>query len=122
MGKRRANRPTVERDQLYDPQQAWAYITLDTPAWFAWLASPTAVSFSYTLVDRAHGYITGYLTVRKERRQRGGSYWVAFRRGAGRVRKVYLGRPAAVTRQRLETVAAALLDGHPGDGTKRDDY
>ena len=114
--------PRIWGEWVYDSTGRRLDVRLDTPSWFNWLTLSTTTSFSYPLHDHARGYIAGFMTVRKEARQRGGSYWVAFRRGAGRVRKVYLGRPAAVTRQRLETVAAALLDGHPGDGTKRDDY
>ncbi len=60
--------------------------------------------------------------MRKERRQRGGSYWVAYRRGNGRVHKIYLGMASAVTRQRLEAVAAVWLDDRTGEETNGDDY
>ena len=80
-------------------------IRLDTAAWFAWLDSPTVRSFAYPLYAPELGYIVGYLTVRKERRQRGGHYWVIYRRDGRRVRKVYLGRTPAVTQQRLQALA-----------------
>lgn len=84
-------------------------IRLDTPAWFAWLAAPTTASFAYPVDNPAHGYIAGFMTVRKERRARGGSYWTAYWRVAGRLRKVYLGRTNALTDARLQAVAAAWL-------------
>lgn len=80
-------------------------IRLDTAAWFAWLDAPTAHSFAYPVVAADRGYIVGYLTVRKERRQRGGHYWVAYRRNGHRLQKVYLGRTPAVTQQRLQALA-----------------
>ncbi len=79
-------------------------IRLDTAAWFAWLDAPTAHRFAYPVVAADRGYIGGYLTVRKERRQRGGHYWVAYRRDGRRLQKVYLGRTPAVTQQRLQAL------------------
>jgi len=86
-------------------------IRLDTPAWFAWLEAPATTSFAYPVYDAAHGYIDSFLTVRKERRQRGGTYWTAYRHVGGRLHKVYLGRSATVTNERLSAIAAALLHG-----------
>ncbi len=76
-------------------------IRLDSPQWFAWLTRGTTHSFAYPLYDRQVGYIRGWITVRKEQRARGNEYWVAYRRVVGRLRKIYLGRSAQVTRQRL---------------------
>ena len=50
------------------------------PQWFAWLEAPENCCFSYALLNHAKGYIDGFMTVRKERRQRGGVYWTAYRR------------------------------------------
>jgi hypothetical protein len=55
-------------------------IHLDSPQWFAWLEAPENDAFSYALHNHAKGYIDGFMTVRKERRQRGGAYWSAYRR------------------------------------------
>jgi len=82
----------------------------DSPAWFAWLEEPTTTSFAYPVYDAAQGWIDSFLTVRKERRQRGGVYWTAYRHVGGHLRKVYLGRSATVTNARLRAIAAALLD------------
>jgi hypothetical protein len=81
-------------------------IRLDTAAWFAWLETPSAVSFAYPIVDAAAGWIAGYMTIRKERRGRGSHYWVAYRRGTGGLRKAYLGRSVQVTQAHLAAVAA----------------
>ena len=56
------------------------------------------------------------MTVRKERRQRGGAYWSVYWHVGGRMRKAYVGRTVAVTDARLRAIAADLLDSvqHPG--------
>src|SRR4029453_6115308 len=78
-----------------------AGVVVGSPARFAWLAGDSARSFSFR--SPAGGY-----TARKERRQRGGSYWVAYRTVAGRQHKVYLGRGAELTPERLFEAAATL--------------
>jgi hypothetical protein len=106
--------PTIEvvgggqgsRTELARPAVLGGSIRLDSAAWFAWLEMPSVVSFAYPIVDAGAGWIAGYMTVRKERRSRGSQYWVAYRRRAGRLRKVYLGRSSQVTSARLAAVAA----------------
>jgi len=100
-----ATTPTVSAHWVYDPAQPAAAIRLDTPAWVAWLDAVTTTRFAYPVYDPAHGYIAGLMTVRKEQRQRGGAYWVAYRRCQGRLCKVYLGRAATLTQARLDTTA-----------------
>lgn len=100
--------PAVSAGRLYDPAQP-ATIPLDSAAWWAWLAAPTTTRFTYPLHDRRAGYIAGFMTVRKEGRRRGGWYWGVYRRTGGRLRKIYLGRAAAVTAARLEAIAQGLL-------------
>ncbi len=104
----RMQRPTVSGDAVYSPELPNGGMRLDTGAWFAWLEAPTTTSFSYPLFDPVHGYVVGFMTVRKEGRQRGGAYWSVFRRSGGRIRKVYLGRSATVTQARLHWVADRL--------------
>jgi hypothetical protein len=100
--------PDVSAGWLFDPTQP-AAIALDSAAWGAWLADPATTRFTYPLHDRRAGYISGFMTVRKEGRQRGGTYWSVYRRLGGRLRKLYLGPAAAVTATRLEAIAQALL-------------
>lgn len=93
-------------------------IHLDSPQWFAWLEAPENDGFSYALHNHAKGYIDGFMTVRKERRQRGDVYWSAYRRQGRRLRKIYLGPSVSVTKARLREVAARLyaredLPGQP---------
>jgi hypothetical protein len=115
-------------DQAYLDAPHDEQITLDSAAWFAWLEAPTTTSFAYPVFDASCGYIVGVMTVRKERRQRGGCYWSAYRRHGrriavmvgvspswsayrrqgGRLRKVYLGPTAVVTRARLDAAARSF--------------
>ncbi|HEX6797729.1 MAG TPA: LuxR C-terminal-related transcriptional regulator [Ktedonobacterales bacterium] len=76
-------------------------IALDSPEWFDWLAQPTTRSFELR-------HALGNVTVRKERRQRGGDYWVAYHRTGRRLRKAYLGKSQQLTAARLHQAAAQL--------------
>ena len=80
-----------------------AGVEVGSPGWYAWLATDAARSFSYRSPHGAY-------TARKERRQRGGVYWVAYRTAGGRQHKAYLGRAQDLTPQRLDEVAAALAE------------
>jgi LuxR family maltose regulon positive regulatory protein len=99
---------TVGATSLSDPAQPGRAIWLDSTAWFTWLEAAETTRFTYALDDPALGYIVGWMTVRKERRQRGGTYWTAYRRVGQRVRKIYLGPSQRVTRARLKEVAERL--------------
>jgi LuxR family maltose regulon positive regulatory protein len=101
--------PRVYAHWLEDPAVPGTDIRLDSLAWFAWLEAPTTTRFAYPIHDPRGGYIVGVMTVRKERRQRGGWYWSVYRRIAGGIRKHYLGRSSAVTAARLTAIAAQLL-------------
>lgn len=100
--------PIVERGMVIDDQSTGHTIRLDTPAWFAWLETATTTRFSYALFDPSRGYIDGFMTVRKERRQRGTTYWTVYRRQGQSLRKVYVGPSAALTQARLEEIAERL--------------
>jgi LuxR family transcriptional regulator, maltose regulon positive regulatory protein len=78
-----------------------AGLAVGSPAWFAWLADDAVRSFSFRSPSGAY-------TARKEGRQRGGAYWVAYRAAAGRKHKVYLGKAEDLTPERLDEVAARL--------------
>jgi len=102
------NLPRISEQWVYGVEVPSGCVQLDTAAWFAWLEAPATTRFSYPIFDPGCGYIVGFMTVRKERRQRGSVYWVAYRRGGGQVRKVYLGHSEAVTTERLHTVGCRL--------------
>jgi hypothetical protein len=101
--------PRVSEGALYVPGLPGGSIGLDSAAWFSWLEQEATRSFSYPLFESRCGYIIGFMTVRKEVRQRGGHYWSVYRRQAGRVRKIYLGQSGSLTAARLEQVARSLL-------------
>lgn len=84
-------------------------IRLDSAAWREWLEAPSTVGFAYPVYDRAQGYIRGWMSVRKERRARGGEYWVAYHRAGGRLRKIYLGRVERVGQVELAAAAARFV-------------
>ncbi|HET6531700.1 MAG TPA: LuxR C-terminal-related transcriptional regulator [Actinoplanes sp.] len=105
--------PSVADGRLVRAGEA-AGPAVGSPAWFAWLAGDDARSFSF----RAPA---GTFTARKERRQRGGAYWVAYRTAGSRQHKVYLGKAEELTADRLGRAAAALAErvtdaGTPGAG------
>lgn len=105
---------TVSEDDLFGEQTNGISIPLDSRRWFAWLDAPENVSFSYALFNPRRGYIDGFVTFRKERRQRGAVYWTAYRRHARRLHKLYLGPSSVLTKAQLVVVAAhflALIDG-----------
>ena len=108
---------TVGAPSLFDPARPDHSIQLDSAAWFTWLDAPETTRFTYALADPTLGYIVGWMTVRKERRQRGGSYWTAYRRAGRRVRKVYLGNARQVTRARLMEAAEQLRTPPTCDGS-----
>jgi LuxR family maltose regulon positive regulatory protein len=99
----------VREDWLLNPRADGCDLRLDTPTWFAWLEAPESRSFAYGLFDPHHGWIAGFMTVRKDRRQRGGWYWSVFRRQGSRMRRFYLGRAEQVTAARLAGIAQQLL-------------
>jgi len=111
-----AKPPRIWGERVYDGEDRELNIRLDTPTWFTWLATPTTVSFSYPVHDHVRGYLAGFMTVRKERRQRGESYWVAYRRCHGRLCKAYLGATEALTKQCLDTLAQTFLAASQGPG------
>ena len=78
-------------------------LRVGAPAWFSWLE--TATAFTFACPD-------GMFTARRERASsgRGGWYWRAYQRRAGKLRRAYLGKAAELTLERLQTVAAHLAD------------
>ena len=101
--------PLVRGDRLiYQQDEHEQVLAVETPAWFAWLA--TASTFAFTSD-------TGTFTARKERagNQRGGWYWKAYRTQHGKHFSLYLGKTEALTLERLNAVAQALAHAYSGD-------
>jgi len=87
---------------LQTPNQAPLVIQPeDETIWQNWLETHTSFSFQGQY---------GNLNVYKETRSRGSGYWYAYRGYAGRIRKRYLGRSAALTFALLEEVARVLQE------------
>ncbi len=74
-------------------------IPIGSPAWYAWLTGATAFAFRSS---------NGTFTAHKEQRGPSQSYWKAYRRRAGKLHRVYLGRSQDLTLDRLNTAAAEL--------------
>ncbi len=97
--------PRISAGRLSDPNRPTEDIQVDTPAWFAWLEAATSISFAYPIVEPGSNVLVGFMTVRKERKQRRYQYWSAYRRRNGRLRKRYLGPSRQVTLAQLEAIA-----------------
>ncbi len=78
---------------------SWLAIAPDSARWFQLLQRIPSFHF--------HGQ-RGHYTARKEKRARGGVYWIAYRHISGQLVKRYIGAPAAITIARLEEVAGDL--------------
>jgi LuxR family maltose regulon positive regulatory protein len=89
-----------------------ACIALDSPAWFAWVADDAHHSFHFT-------HPCGDFTARKERKQRGQWYWVAYRQVHGTLYKTYLGKSDTLTDARLCAAAATLAQLAADGGASR---
>ncbi len=86
---------------MYEQQGQRVVVLLDTPAWFAWLA--TANSFTFTCDEgtfTAHNASAG--------NRRGGWYWRAYRRKRGRLSRSYLGISSNLTLAKLCEAARRL--------------
>ncbi len=130
-GEMSAKTPTIWRIRAFGSATGWRSelerpagpcvpLHVDSPAWFGWLEEESTRSFCYPLFDASCGYIVGFMTVRKERRARGGPYWVAYRRCQGRLRKVYLGASSRLTHECLETVAQRFLAASQGREARKE--
>lgn len=82
-------------------------ILVGTPDWFTWVED--AVAFTFT--SDAGGF-----RARKERFQRGGHYWKAYRKQHGKVFSAYLGQSARLTAERLLEIAGTLAVRGANDG------
>jgi LuxR family maltose regulon positive regulatory protein len=92
--------PLVEAGFLREPGVDTP-IALDCPAWFAWLADDRHRCFHF-----AHA--SGGFTARKERKQRGQWYWVAYRQVCHKLHKTYLGKTETLTEARLSAASQYL--------------
>jgi ATP/maltotriose-dependent transcriptional regulator MalT len=91
--------PLVDHQWLIQPGNVADAIMVGSDAWFAWLDSATSFTFR-----SEHGSFTAH----KERRSPARAYWKAHHRLAGRLQRIYLGRSAELTLERLSATAAEL--------------
>ena len=104
MPRRESHRtPKILSGVLYTDDAATG-TRVGSPAWFDWLT--TASTFYFETPDAS-------FTAHHERRRRGGAYWIAYRRRAGGLRRVHLGKPDHLTLDRLEHVALTLASPVP---------
>jgi len=94
----------VEHAQLVQSNSSAGPIPVGCPAWYSWLADATSFVFRGD---------NGTFTAHKERRGATQAYWKAYRRRAGRLHRVYLGRSEELTFDRLNAAAAELAGGLP---------
>src|SRR5581483_54865 len=93
--------PRVEQNILLLPVDRSAPVPVGSQQWYSWLSAEENASFFFTNE-------TGSFTARKERRKRGGWYWIAYRSRGGRLMKTYIGRSEDLTPERLHAVTSQL--------------
>ena len=91
--------PKVISGILYT-DDAFTGTAVGSPAWFSWLEQ--ASTFYYQSRSGAT------FTAHQERRQRGGQYWIAYRRRARLLRRSHLGKAQQLTVACLENAALVL--------------
>ena len=95
-----AKTPRVAQHVLHEPGTD-REIAVDTPEWYAWLTDDAHRSFHFDAPD-------GGFTARKERKQRGRWYWVAYRQCHNKLYKMYLGKAETLSYDHLVTVTHEL--------------
>ena len=86
---------------LAAPAEAGHTILVGSPDWYSWLSESAHRSFAFASV-------LGTFTARKERKQQGGWYWVAYRQVQGELYKTYLGKSEHLSLVRLLSAATRL--------------
>ncbi len=92
--------PIVDDGYLYVGENNEKRIPVDSPAWFR------ALSDLRSFVYKESDY---YLTIRSEKR-RNSYYWYGYRRIDGKLKKIYLGRDADLTLEKLKSSAAKIVE------------
>jgi ATP-dependent Clp protease ATP-binding subunit ClpA len=95
--------PLVSNDCLLlpdGPGEQQAPVIVGSDAWYTWLASESARSFTF----RSQ---LGTFTARREQK-RNGWYWYIYRKQQGKLHKAYLGRAKELSLERLTTTATLV--------------
>lgn len=99
--------PTVADGYLREA--GWSTgIAVDSPEWYAWLDGPEHYSFHVN-------HPAGGFTARKERKQRGQWYWIAYRQFHGKLYKQYLGKSEHLDAAHIDAAARALAHAAGAD-------
>lgn len=104
--------PLIQQQQLFLPDQQAPLCQVDSPAWFAWLATVGSFRFASAQrrsIIRGYGPLLAPISLRKEQR-RHGTFWYAYRRAHGQLYKRYVGPSDQLTLAKLDAVAALLHD------------
>lgn len=107
------NTPQVQAGVLTDIQINHQ-VSLDSSEWFEWLSDQKHHTFHYQ-------HESGGFTARKERKQRGDCYWVAYRQHHNKLYKLYLGKSNTLTEGHLCKASlklADLIDAYERHATK----
>ena len=91
--------PKIVSGYLYTDDILTTGTPVGSPAWFTWLETASSFYFEGR---------TGTFTAHRERRQRGGTYWIAYRRRAGVLHRSHLGKGPQLTVLRLNETASRL--------------
>ncbi|NOK62080.1 MAG: hypothetical protein GFH27_549321n67 [Chloroflexi bacterium AL-W] len=92
--------PSVHDDTLvWQTNNTRTVVIVGTSEWYAWLDTISTFAFSSE---------QGSFTARKERRQRGGWYWKAYRKRAGKLYRCYLGKTEELSQDRLINAVQTL--------------
>jgi hypothetical protein len=86
-------------DEVEGTAQSRPHLVPDSPDWFAWLAGLGSFHFKGK---------SGHFTARQERKQRGDTYWYAYRKAHQQRHKRYLGTTDKLTLDHLERTARVL--------------
>jgi len=95
----RTTLPLVDQTHLLPLENRAEEIAVGSLEWYAWLGDTTSFVFRSQ---------QGTFTAHKERRSSTQEYWKAYRRRAGHLHRVYMGRSEELTLDRLNAVAAEL--------------
>src|SRR3989442_1936951 len=105
--------PLVSNDLLLlpdKPGEQQAPVTVGSDAWYTWLTSESARSFTF----RSQ---LGTFTARRERK-RNGWYWYIYRKHQGKLHKAYLGRAKELSLERLTSLTAILMNQIDPNGSQ----
>jgi predicted ATPase/DNA-binding CsgD family transcriptional regulator len=106
--------PVVQGDTLIYQRGGQDYqLPVGTPAWYGWLSTVRTFAFRSAF---------GTFTARKEQasNKRGGWYWRAYRKRAGTLHRVYIGKSEELTLEWLNAVAVTLAGQDNADGDEHE--